>query len=306
MILVTGGLGMIGAHTAAALADLGEEALVTGHRRSDAPSFFGERVAVEIVDLADRAAFLALGDRYPISSIVHLASSIPEPDPIEFYRRDATVLFNALEAARIWRVDRFAVASSISVYTGRPEIPYREDLALPLADIPHAIGAFKKAVEPLVRFALAGTDAQPVLLRIGSTWGPLMDPESPFSPVPRTVSALLRGERPPALRAEDGGDFGYAPDTGRAIALLMTAPALAHTVYNVGSGFPVTGGQIARALNAVLPAPGVALVDHRSTLDGEHPYLDISRLKTDTGFEPQYDPAAAVAHYVSWRRMTPR
>ena len=33
MILVTGGLGMIGAHTARALADLGLEVVITGHRR---------------------------------------------------------------------------------------------------------------------------------------------------------------------------------------------------------------------------------------------------------------------------------
>jgi nucleoside-diphosphate-sugar epimerase len=33
MILVTGGLGMIGTHTARALVDLGHEVVVTAHRR---------------------------------------------------------------------------------------------------------------------------------------------------------------------------------------------------------------------------------------------------------------------------------
>ena len=41
MILVTGGLGMIGAHTARALVDLGHEVVVTGHRRIEVPSFDG-------------------------------------------------------------------------------------------------------------------------------------------------------------------------------------------------------------------------------------------------------------------------
>lgn len=37
MILVTGGLGMIGAHTARALTDLGQDVVVTAHRRADHP-----------------------------------------------------------------------------------------------------------------------------------------------------------------------------------------------------------------------------------------------------------------------------
>ncbi|GAA3040188.1 NAD-dependent epimerase/dehydratase family protein [Microbacterium dextranolyticum] len=306
MILVTGGLGMIGANTAAALADLGENVLITGHRRSEVPSFLADRVAVETLDLTDTAAFLALGDRYDIDGIVHLAGSIPEPDPMDFFRRDTAALFNALNAARQWRVRRFAVASSISVYEGRSEIPYSEDLALPLADIPHAIGAFKKALEPLVQFALADTNVQPVLLRIGSTWGPLMDPESPFNPIPRTVSALLRGERPPAMHADDGGDFGYARDTGRAIALLATAPTLRHTAYNVGGGFRYTNRELADALNAALPGQGIEVVNGRSTGPGEDPYLDTSRLTTETGFAPRFDLAGAITDYVAWRRKNPR
>ena len=304
MILVTGGLGMIGAHTAAALVDRGEEVVVTAHRRTDVPAFLVDRVAIETVDVADREAFLALGDRHDIGGIVHLAGSIPEADPIPYFRRDSAGLFTALEAARTWGVDRFAVAGSISSYEGRDERPWTEDLALPLAVPPHPIAAFKKAVEPLTLSALAGTAVQPVLLRIGSTWGPLMDPESPFNPVPGTVSAVLRGERPRPLPAR-GGDFGYAPDSGRAIALLMTAPVLAHLAYNVSSGVPFTAAQLIDALDAALPGSGIALTPDADPA-GEGPYLDIARLRAETGFDPAFDVAGAVAHYVDWRRENPR
>jgi nucleoside-diphosphate-sugar epimerase len=36
------------------------------------------------------------------------------------------------------------------------------------------------------------------------------------------------------------------------------------------------------------------------------PYLDITRLTNDTGFEPAFDVAAAVADYVAWRADNPR
>ena len=110
MILVTGGLGMIGAHTAKALLDLGEEVVVTRHRSADVPSFLADRVTVEQLDVTDRDAFLDLGNRHDITGIVHLAAPRPSiapsaaghsvADTIEFLRLNTTGLFNALEAAR--------------------------------------------------------------------------------------------------------------------------------------------------------------------------------------------------------------
>ena len=305
MILITGGLGMIGAHTAHALVDLGHDVVVTTHRQTDVPSFLTGRVTVEPLDVTDRDAFLALGDRHEISDIVHLAGSIPE-DPIRYLRTDTTGLLNALDAARTWRVRRFAVASSLGVYAGRDEIPWHEELALPSAELPHVIVAFKKAAEPLTKHSLLGTGVQPVMLRLGTIWGPLVDPESPFSHIPPFISAVLRGEEPRPLHADDGGDCCYAPDAGRAIALLMTAQTLRHDTYNVSSGRPFTNSEIAEALQAMTPGPPLNLLPGRESGPGDNPYVDITRLAHDTGFEPAFDVPAAVADYVAWRADNPR
>jgi nucleoside-diphosphate-sugar epimerase len=306
MILVTGGLGMIGAHTARALVDLGHDVVVTSHRRAEVPSFLAGMVSVENLDVTDRDAFLALADRYDISDIVHLAGTIPGENPVDFFRADTTGLLNALDAARSWGVRRFAVASSIGVYIGRSEIPWHEELALPAADLPHLIVAFKKAVEPLTTHSLQGTGVQPVILRIGSTWGPLMDPESPFNPIPPYISAMLRGDGPKPFYADDGGDSCYAPDAGRAIALLTTAETLRHDTYNVSSGRPFSNRDLAEALRAITPDARLAILPGRQNGPGDDPYLDISRLTHDTGFAPAFDVAAAVAHYVAWRADNPR
>jgi nucleoside-diphosphate-sugar epimerase len=306
MILVTGGLGMIGAQTARALVDLGQEVVVTAHRRTEVPSFLAGAVTVERLDVTDRGAFLALADRHDISDIVHLAGTIPDEDPVGFFRTDTAGLLNALDAARAWRVRRFAVASSIGVYIGRGEIPWHEELALPTAELPHLIVAFKKAVEPLTTHSLQGSGVQPVVLRIGSIWGPLIDPESPFLPIPSYISAVLRGETPQPLHADDGGDRCYAPDAGRAIALLMTAQTLQHDTYNVSSGRPATNRAFADALEAITPGLRLELLPGRQHGPGEDPYLDTTRLTHDTGFAPAFDVAAAVADYVAWRAENPR
>lgn len=306
MILVTGGLGMIGAWTARALVDLGREVVVTSHHRTDVPSFLAGRVVLEPVDVTNRQALLALGQRHHVDGIVHLAGTVPEADPVGFFRADTTGLLNALEAARTWGVRRFAVASSLGVYAGRTETRWHEELALPTAALPHPIVAFKKAAEPLTIHGLHGSGVQPVVLRVGSTWGPLMDPESPFNAIPPYVSAVLRGERPPALHADDGGDSCYAPDAGRAIALLTTADVLRHDTYNVSSGRPRTNRDLADALQAARPGLQLDLLPGREAGPGQDPYLDITRLTDDTGFTPSFDLAAAIAHYVSWRTNNPR
>jgi nucleoside-diphosphate-sugar epimerase len=301
MILVTGGLGMIGAHTARALADLGHEVVVTTYRRAEVPSFLAGRVTVEPLDVTDRDAFLALADRHEISDIVHLAGTIPGKDPVGFFRTDTAGLLNALDAARTWGVRRFAVASSIGVYIGRAETRWHEELALPTVGLPHLIVAFKKAVEPLTTHSLQGSGVQPVVLRIGSTWGPLMDPESPFNHIPPYISAVLRGEEPQSLYADDGGDGCYAPDAGRAIALLMTTETLRHDTYNVSSGRPFTNRELADALQAITPGLRLDLRPGRQGGPGADPYLDTTRLTHDTGFAPAFDVASAVADYVAWR-----
>ena len=306
MILVTGGLGMIGAHTARAHIDLGNEVVVTSHRRAEVPSFLAGEVTVESLDVTDRDAFLALAGRHEISDIVHLAGSIPGEDPVRYFRTDTTGLLNALDAARTWGVRRFAVASSLGVYIGRPEIPWHEELDLPTTDLPHLIIAFKKAVEPLTTHSLQGSGVQPAVLRIGSTWGPLMDPESPFNRIPPYISAVLRREQPPPLHADDGGDSCYAPDAGRAIALLISTETLRHHTYNVSSGRPVTNRELADALEAITPGLRLDLLPGRQGGPGDDPYLDTTRLSRDTGFAPKFDVAAAVADYVAWRADNPR
>jgi UDP-glucose 4-epimerase len=105
LILVTGGLGSIGSHTARALLDLGESVVVTAHRSTELPEFLADepsgRVVVEPLDTTDAAAFLDIGKRHEITGIVHLAAAPYNlADPIEYLRLDSVALLNALEAGR--------------------------------------------------------------------------------------------------------------------------------------------------------------------------------------------------------------
>ena len=123
MLLLTGGLGSIGSHTARALLDMGEPVVLTAHRSTRLPEYLADepdgRVVVEPLDTTDEAAFLDIGKRHEITGIVHLAAARYDlPDPIEYLHADTLGLLNALKAATVWGVRRFSVASSIGVYLG--------------------------------------------------------------------------------------------------------------------------------------------------------------------------------------------
>jgi UDP-glucose 4-epimerase len=147
-----------------------------------------------------------------------------------------------------------------------------------------------------------------VSLRIGTIWGRLGLPDSPFFALPRLLSAAVWGEdpdltppRPPAY-AEDGGDLCYVKDCGRAIAMLMLAERLNHGTYNVSTGRLVRNSEVVAAINAAVQGANITLREGRNPDRPPDNYLDTTRLRADTGFRPEYDVERAVPDYVDWLR----
>ena len=173
----------------------------------------------------------------------------------------------------------------------------------------HVIPAFKKIGELLTDHLARAVDIEIVNLRIGAVWGPRGRPNSMFFPAPQLVHAAARGLAPdlttlyaPAY-ADDGIDMCYVKDCARAIALLHLATELAHRTYNVAAGRSTRNREVVDAINALVPDARVDLPDGRNP-DGpaEDSYLDIDRLRRDTGYRPAYDAGSAVADYLAWLR----
>jgi UDP-glucose 4-epimerase len=302
MILVTGGLGFIGSHTVRALLDLGAPCLATAHRNTEVPAFLHGAEVVPL-DVTDRAAVLALRDRHPITAIVHLGGALS--NPYDELRSTSAALANVLEAAALWSA-RACIASAIGIYGG-VDGAWREDAAVPLLGAPHPIVAMKKVAEVYVELvARAGVDA--IALRIGAIYGPRY---ARGRSVPTRIAQTAAHRRPLDLQGvwwgtapDDAADWCYVKDCGRALALLATAPRLAHRIYNVGSGVATRNGEFAAIARRLVPdAP---LGDYAVSADpAPARALDIARLATDTGFAPRFSAEAGLADYIAWLAHAP-
>lgn len=308
MILVTGGLGFIGLHTARALLDAGEDVVLTQYRVARDPDFLrdaiGTRAFVEQLDVTDRAALDGIGRRYEIDGIIHLATpGLGALGPSDEYRVNMDGLLNMLEAAQEWGVRRLSVASSVSVYSGVEAGPFLEEM--PLRMTPgNPIEAYKKAYELLGSHFAGRTGLNVIMLRIAGIYGPLY--HSMANLPSRLVHAAVRGEAPDMRGQEvfedDAADLCYVKDCARGIALLQTAAELRHTVYNVSLGRATTVGELAEAIRSVMPEAQVPLSAGSGQATRRDPYSDISRLREDTGFEAEWPAELAIPDYIGWLR----
>jgi UDP-glucose 4-epimerase len=309
MILITGGGGFIGVHTARAFIDAGEDVLLTQHTARPLPAFLadslGKQAFVESLDVVERDAWQDLGRRYTIDSIVHLAApNGGRQGSIEDLAFETETnllgLNNVLNMARAWGVRRLALASTIAIYGGVPAGPLREDMLL-RTSATHTTEAFKKTFEIVGGHFCDRAGIDVVMMRIGGIYGPLRDWQ--YHQVTRLCHAALKGESGDPVGkvfAHDGSDYCYVRDCADAIVRVHTAPSLPNRVYNIGSGRETTHQEVVDAIRAVVPDSRLELEPGRSPGARPDPYLDISRLKDDLGWQPQWGLERAIPDYMEW------
>jgi UDP-glucose 4-epimerase len=306
MILITGGMGFIGLHLAEALLQKGESVVVTCYRQHRIPEFLaehvGKRLFIEPVDVLDLESLRAAGRKHAVTGIAHLASPPMRGPVADGLRANVLGLLNVLEAGQELEVRRVLLASSIAIYAGVQTELWSEDEPLPLAS-PYPMTAYKKQFETIGDYFAERTGMSIVSVRI-TAYGPLARGLY-FLPA-RAVHAVAKGvpfpdpaAAEPLPYAEDAMDFAYATDVAEAMALLQLAPALSHTVYNIGGGRSWTNREIAEAVRKAVPGAVIRLQPGRSEQPA-YPALDLRRMKTDIGWEPRYSLEAGIAEYVSW------
>ncbi|MFT7587833.1 MAG: UDP-glucose 4-epimerase [Limisphaerales bacterium] len=149
-VLVTGGTGYIGSHTAIDLLDSGFDVIsIDNYSRSEEDSLnrieaiSGVRIKNYEVDLCDLEATKEVFRENPdIEGIIHFAAfkSVPESvdEPMLYYKNNLVSLVNILECVEEFKVKDFVFSSSCSVYGNIEKMPVTEDTPFPEAESPYA------------------------------------------------------------------------------------------------------------------------------------------------------------------------
>jgi UDP-glucose 4-epimerase len=157
-ILLVGGTGYIGGHTAVALAGRGHEVVLADNFSNSSPRALrrleevaGKPLQFHRLDIRDRAALDRLFAAAPVDAVVHFAAlkAVGESceRPLDYFDNNIGGTISLLQAMKAAGVRRLVFSSSATVYGDPDSVPVREDAPL---RVTNPYGRTKLAMEQLI------------------------------------------------------------------------------------------------------------------------------------------------------------
>ena len=325
-VLVTGVAGFIGAATARALLERGNDVVGIDNlndyydprlkqaRLSSLEQQFGNRFSFGQVDFADWDALKRFTDSIEIDGIIHLGAQAGVryslENPRAYVQSNLVGHCNMLELARARRPRHMIYASSSSVYGGNKSLPFRVEDRV---DHPLSLYAATKKADELISESYASLYRLPLTgLRFFTVYGPWGRPDMAMWIF---VKALYAGAPLPLFNGgEMRRDFTYIDDIVRGVIGCLHAPPKdngevkaggstnPHALYNIGNS---RSEDLMRVIALLEQETGrEALLDPQPMQAGDvrETFADISAIERDHGFRPTTTIDEGVPRFVKWYR----
>ena len=289
-IFITGATGFLGRPLCQSLT--GHELLLLS-RTSPQGSQHGPHRAVAC-DLFEPASWLGSVKNFAPDCCIHLAwAGLPDYS-LAITRRNFDGGLNLFQALREIGCPRVIATGSCWEY-GDLSGALREDQ---LPGRQGVFGAFKSAQQMIGQSLLSDAGIRLIWTRPFFIYGP---GQRAGSLIPSCISAFAHG-RTPEIRSPDAvQDFIHVEDVARALAALVTAPS-ADGIYNLGSGQP---RRVRDMVNVVARLMNQLAFDPPRTDAPAGMWADISRIRNDTGWEPQLSLEKGIGKTLEQWRMRP-
>ncbi|MBQ7565883.1 MAG: UDP-glucose 4-epimerase GalE [Oscillospiraceae bacterium] len=171
-ILLTGGAGYIGSHTAVCLLDAGVDVVIADNFANSSPKVLerieeitGKKPVCIEADLCDREATDAIFRTHKIDGVIHFAGlkAVGEScrEPLRYYRNNLDSTLTVLETMARHGVKRFVFSSSATVYGDQPA-PLTE--TTPTGNCSNPYGWTKYMIEQILKGACAADPELSVVL----------------------------------------------------------------------------------------------------------------------------------------------
>lgn len=330
-ILVTGGAGYIGAHTAVELMNAGYEAVIVDNlSRSDSTLLEGiEKVTQEKVifckgDCCDKqfmeSVFKSKG---PFSSVLHFAAykSVGESvqEPILYYKNNINSLLSLIEVMKENNVADLIFSSSCTVYGQPDHIPVNEMAPFKKAESPY--GATKQMCERILEDA-ASTGLRIVSLRYFNPIGahpsgmlgeiPLGVPNNLVPYVTQTAAGTREkitvfGDDYETVDGSCVRDFIHVVDV--AIAHVKSMEYLdkiekdsLYEAFNLGTGIGISVLQLIEKFKKVTGVNVPYVIGDRRPGDVVKVYADPSKINRILGWTTKFTIEESLLHAWEWEK----
>jgi UDP-glucose 4-epimerase len=295
-VLITGGMGVIGAETSRKFVREGHRPVVYARHRDDRlVGDIADKIDFEAGDILDMPRLLDVIKRHRITQVNVMGT------------------VNVLEGARLFDVKRVIYTSAKGIYgpvLGDYGPPHYKPMPEDMPKNPQRIYDSAKLMSEQTAIYYAknfGLDI--AILRFSTTYGPGKTARhGKMGVTSQIVEAPFNGEpfhHPYGGEAKD--DFIYNKDSALGVYLATVAEKVPSRVYNIGSGEGQTLNDLAAAIRKRIPGADIAIGPGDNFLGMPYPphgVYDVSRARAELGFKPEYDIDAAVADYVkSLERM---
>ncbi|MEY4762394.1 MAG: hypothetical protein RLZZ200_2250 [Pseudomonadota bacterium] len=322
-ILVTGGAGYIGSHTALQLRARGDKVVILDNLYTGFRQAVGDATFVE-GNVGDGALVRRILKEHGIDTVIHFAAHtiVPESvsDPLKYYGNNTCQTRNLLESCLHGGVKHVVFSSTAAVY-GMPEsgIAVEESRLAPI----NPYGTSKLMSEWMLRDVAAATSLRYVALRYFNVAG--SDPQGRIGQSTRKATLLTKvaceaavGKRPHV--SIYGTDY-YTPDgTGLRDYIHVDDLARAHLdavdylraggaseVMNCGYGHGFSVREVLRAVERVSGRPLVIREEPRRAGDPPRLIADASKIRRVLGWTPRLDDLdQIVTHALRWEEKLAR
>jgi UDP-glucuronate 4-epimerase len=325
-VLVTGAAGFIGAATARALLERGDEVIGIDNlndyydpalkraRLATLTGRFDKSFRFEQVDFADSDSLARFADGSSFDRILHLGAQAGVrygiDNPQAYVRSNLVGHGNMLELARRRGSTHFVYASSSSVYGGNKSLPFRVEDRV---DHPLSLYAATKKADELLSESYSSLYRLPSTgLRFFTVYGPWGRPDMAMWIFTR---ALFAGEPLPLYNGgEMRRDFTFIDDIVSGVLACLDSPPLddgsmkaggsasPHALYNIGNS---RSEDLMRVVEVLERAIGrKALLDPQPMQPGDvkDTFADISAIERDHGFRPATTIDEGIPRFVEWYR----
>lgn len=332
-VLLTGGAGYVGIHTAIALHEAGHEPLIvddlSGTSRvavARAEEITGVSIPLLVADVRDESALSAfVAEHAPVDAVIHLAGlkSVGESvaEPVRYYEVNLGTTIALLKVMAAAGIRTLVFSSSATVYGVPDVLPSRESGPTGI-DLANPYGKTKRMIEEVLSDAAhADTDLRVISLRYFNPVG--AHPSGRVGEDPRgipnnlmpIVARVAIGTLPRvAVYGDDYDtpdgtglrDYIHVSDLARGHVIAIERARSGYEVYNLGTGRPVSVLELIAAFERASGRTIPRRVAPRRVGDVAASYADPAKARRDLGWAAELTIDDACRDYWNWQSQNPR